>query len=308
LRRAIQKGRRTRLLLFLSDLGAALKRERVGGLSAEIAFFTTLALFPALLMLAATLGYLDAVIGRDLAQEAQSAVVDFANLIFTSEASGAIEAVEGLFEQGQTGVLTLASVGALLSLSRAFAGVIGALNLAYDCPERRTWWKRRLLGLGLALGALIMGAILISTVVIGPLLGRGDDIATLLGAEGIFRSGWRYARWPLAIVAVVAAATTLFHFAPNRGRTRWRDDIPGAIVATSLFFVTSFGVRVYVAVAGGANPVLGALGGFAIILIWIYLLAYSLLIGGEVNALLLRWQNGGGPPKAVASHVGDAYG
>lgn len=291
--------RRQRILSFLTELVQELKRERMGALAAEIAFFSMLSLFPGLLMLAASLGYLDALIGQDLAQEAKRAVLDFANLIFTQEASGAIEAVEGLFDSGQTGLLTVASVGALLSLSRAFSGVIDALNLAYDREERRSWWKRRLFGLGFALGALVMGTVLLATVVVGPLFGHGDDIASLIGVEGGFAFLWRYARWPVAALAVVAAITTLYHFAPNKGRTPWRADVPGAAVATGLSFLASFGVRVYVAIAGDTNPLLGALGGFSIILIWVYLLALSLLIGGEVNALLelRRGRRAGSEPK-----------
>lgn len=276
-------------LLFI-ELLSELKKDRVGALAAEIAFFATLALFPALLMLAALLGYLDALVGRDLAEQAKSAVTDFADLVFTNRASGAIEAVESLFEQGETGVLTIASLGALFSLSRAFSGVMVALNLAYDSRERRVWWKRRLLALALSIGGLVISAVLVSTVVLGPLLGQGENLATLIGADGDFRFVWRYLRWPVALVAVVAATTTLFHLAPNKGRSSWKADIPGAVLSTLLFFLMSFGVRIYVAIAGGTNPVLGTLGGFAIILIWIYLLSYSLLIGGEVNALLIEWK------------------
>lgn len=60
------------------------------------------------------------------------------------------------------------------------------------------------------------------------------------------------------------------------------------MVTTLLWIVTSLGLHLYVVLASRTNPVLGVLGGGLIVLLWAYLLALALLLGGELNATRLR--------------------
>ena len=124
--------------------------DRLPGLAAETAFFAVLSTFPALLVAGSLLGLLEAVVGQDVAQEAQDRVLDVLSLVLTDEASGVIDSVRSLFEDSRGGLLTFATVGALVSLSGAFGVAINALNLAHDAAETRTWLQRRLLGLAMA--------------------------------------------------------------------------------------------------------------------------------------------------------------
>ena len=56
---------------------------------------------------------------------------------------------------------------------------------------------------------------------------------------------------------------------------RWRDRLPGALFTTAAWVAVTFGFKLYVAVVGGANPVLGVLGGAIVSLTWLYLLAMT---------------------------------
>jgi hypothetical protein len=55
-----------------------------------------------------------------------------------------------------------------------------------------------------------------------------------------------------------------------------------------LWIVASLGFHLYLTIAAGANPVIGAFGGGVIVMTWTYLLCLALLLGGEFNALLER--------------------
>lgn len=267
-------------------------KDRVTGLAAEIAFFGVLSIFPGLLMVTAALGSLETLVGSDLAIQSKRQIVQFFDLILTSEASGAIEAIEALFEGGSGGVLTFASLFALVGLSRAFAVVVGALNLAYDSDERRPWLHRRLLGLGLSIGTIAMAAVTLILIVVGPLFGRGPDIAALFGLGDAFAFAWSVLRWPVAFVMLVAWATTLFYFGPAKPLPRWRDALPGGVITTVLWLVVSIGLNLYLRLAAGANPVFGVLGGGLILLIWLYLLSLALLLGGEANPIIAAYTQG----------------
>jgi len=260
-------------------------QDRLLGLAAETAFFAVLSIFPGLLVAAGLLGVLDSILGPDLAARAQEQVVSALDAVLTGQAAGAISSVESLFAQTRGQLLTLAAAGALVTLSGAFAVVINALNEAYDTVERRTWLRRRLLGLGMALGTLLAVALVLTALVVGPLFGTGHQLAELLGFGAVFRFMWNVLRLPVVIVVLFLWAAALFHFAPNR-RTDWRHAVPGAVVTTALWLLATAGFHAYIRVVAEGNPVLGAFGGGVIVMTWVYLLSIALLLGGEFNAVL----------------------
>lgn len=275
-------------LTVFTDLRKEIVEDRVTGLAAEVAFFAVLSIFPGMLMVAAALGNLELLVGGELATRSQAEIVRFLDLILTDEASGALGEVEALFEEGRPGILTAASVGALLALSRGFSAVIRALNLAHDTGEKRPWLRQRLLALGFALGSVVGASVTMTMVVLGPFLGGGDRLAGSLGIEDAFDTAWSWVRWPVAFLVMVTGAAILLHVAPCRERARWTADLPGAALTAILWLVVSLGFSAYLRLAPGANAVLGALGGGLILLVWLYLLSLSLLVGGELNALLNR--------------------
>jgi membrane protein len=267
------------------ELAHEWKTDRVGGVAAEIAFFGMLSLFPALLALTSVLGVLGSVTGQDVADRTETRVVDYLNDVLTDQADGTIDAVSQLFDQPSPGLLTFSLLLALWAASRGFAAVVRGLDIAYDLPEHRSWPRLRLVSIGLALGSVVVGALLLSMLVIGPLLGTGQNVASDLGLGRSFATFWDWVRWPVVVALALAWATTVFHVAPNH-RTRWRDDIPGAVVAALVWILVSVGFRTYLSLAGDANQVFGVLGGVLIALVWFYLLAVGLLLGGEVNAMI----------------------
>lgn len=261
--------------------------DRVLGLAAETAFFTVLSLFPALLIATGLLSLLDVILGAELARQTQDEVTGALNLILTDQASDTVATVEAFFEGSYGGLLTFASIGALVTLSGAWAVLIEALNLAYDTGEQRSWLRRRLLGLGLGVVTVLVVVVSLTVLVVGPLLGRGDDLAALVGLGDAFAWTWNLLRLPTLFVAVTAWIMFIFHVAPNR-RTRWRDTLPGAVSASVLWLLATAGFHLYLRLVGQGNPVLGAFGGGAIVMLWVYLLSVALLIGGELNAVLER--------------------
>jgi membrane protein len=261
--------------------------DRVPGLAAETAFFAVLSIFPGLVVAASLLGLLDVIVGEDLAARAENNVVSTLDLVLTDRASGAVSSIEDLFEQTRGEVLSVAAVTALGTLSGAFAVVINALNIAYDVKERRSWIRRRLLGLLMGVATMAVVALALTVLVVGPLLGHGEALADVVGLGGVFTFAWDVLRLPALVAGVVVWAASVFHYAPSRP-ARWRDALPGALATTVLWVVATAGLHVYLRVAAGANPVLGAFGGGAIVMIWVYLLSLALLLGGEVNATLDR--------------------
>ena len=64
------------------------------------------------------------------------------------------DTVRELFETPSGGVATVATLVALYTLSRAFGGLIRALDVAYEVNDSRPWWYLRIVALGLGIGTV----------------------------------------------------------------------------------------------------------------------------------------------------------
>ena len=276
-------------LSLVDDLRREWSRARVGGLSAEIAFFGLLGLFPAVLVFAAALGSLDVVIGAGAAADTEQWLLD--RVVETFGSDNTLRAtVEELFDRSNAGLITAGVVLTVYASSRGFTAVVGALDVTYGHEHRRSWFSTRVMGFVLTLFTVLVSALVAAMVVVGPLLGGGEELAERLGAGSVFTTAWDWFRWPVVFVVVVCWAASIYHFAPRR-RTPWRSDLPGAVVSTVWWLAVSLGFRVYLdAAASGMNAVFGLLGGALTLLVWLYLLAMGLLVGAEINSVLNdRW-------------------
>jgi membrane protein len=276
-----------RLVAFCRRLIRESIEDRLPGLAAEIAFFAVLGVFPALLLASGLLGVLDTVLGGRVGTTSLQRLVDSLDALVTPQAALLVVSVQNLLRVSGGQLVSLATLGGLITISGAFAVVVEALNLAYDAEERRGWLHRRLLGLAMGLGTVLAAALVLSVIVLGPVLGLGRELAELVGLGGEYGAAWTALRVPALAVGLVMWTATLFRLAPSRPG-RFRDQLPGAVLTTLLWIVASLGLHLYVTLASRTNPVLGVLGGGLIVLLWAYLLALALLLGGELNATRLR--------------------
>lgn len=287
---------------FARDLVREWREDRLPDLAAQVAFYAVLSLFPALLAFTATLSVLDSVVGSEIAQRAESRVIDFLTSILTDDASSTINAVAELFTEERPGLLTLSLLAALWTVTRAFAALVRALDVVYDLDDHRSWLSTRLTAIGLGLGSVVAGSVMVAVIVVGPLLGTGQELADDLGFGPTFGFLWDVLRLPAAFALLVLYAAMIFHVAPDHS-SPWRADVPGAVVTGVLWVTFSAGLRAYLAVAAAGNAVYGALGGVLVVLIWFWLLALAVMIGGQVNATM--WQRSGSAGVEGRAESGD---
>ncbi|MEZ5165066.1 MAG: YhjD/YihY/BrkB family envelope integrity protein [Acidimicrobiales bacterium] len=266
------------------ELAAEWSKDRGSGLAAEIAFFALLGFFPAVVALAAALGSAGAVLGDNAAAEIENWLVDQMIGVFGGDNS-LEQTVRHLFSSTNGGAFTAGAALAVYAASRGFTAVVTALDIAYDHQQTRGWLSTRLVGLALTVLSVVVAAIALFLVVVGPLLGSGSDLADRVGVAEEFGAIWTWLRWPVVFVVMVGWAATVYHVAPSH-RSPWRDELPGALLASVWWCVVTGGFSTYLSIASsGANAVFGFLGGAISLLFWLYLMAMGLLVGAEVNSI-----------------------
>jgi membrane protein len=251
------------------DLANEYRTDRVGDVAAAITFWTILSIPAAILALVSTLSSLDGIVGESTTSDVEREITDFITTTF-SDSEALNSTVNELFGTSSAGVATVATLVALFTLSRAFAGLIRALDVAYEVDEQRPWWLLRLTAIGLGLGTIFM-------------VTAGATMLALLPLGGILRF------FTLLIVplGLVGWAATVFHIGPNH-RTPWQYDLPGAVLTMIGWVAASQSFAFYVRISGQGNDVQTTVGAILLALTLMYLLSIVLLVGAELNDVLAR--------------------
>ncbi|NNE94839.1 MAG: YihY/virulence factor BrkB family protein [Acidimicrobiales bacterium] len=259
---------------FVWDVAKVWYHGGIGDLAAGVTFWILITVPAAVLTLVSSASFLDTFVGTSLDEEIRFEVLTFVNETFAEGADTARDAVNSLFQQPQTGVFTIAAGLTLFTISRGFAGMIRALDTVYDIEDGRPWYHTRFVGLILGLGTVL---ILVPMVLLEVLLWSRFDVP-LEGAVSAVLPGLILVGW----------ASLMFHYGPS-ARSKWRWDLPGAIVAAVFWWGLSEGFNRYVGLinlGGDSESVLAIIGGFLLALTWIWLAAQVLLIGAAVNFVL----------------------
>ncbi|MGF1473753.1 MAG: YihY/virulence factor BrkB family protein [Rubrobacteraceae bacterium] len=279
---------------FLSDMVSLLKyqtlkrtvvqinRDDIVGLAAQLAFYLTLGLFPFLLVIFSLLGTFssDRFADELLAYFVQVLPVQVYNMIDAYIA----DILRG--RNPAAGLLSFSIIGTLWVISNAFAALSRALNQAYDAEETRPFWKVRGLALLMALG--LSGIVFVALVLLiaGPNIGA--SIAGYFGFGGLFSVFWSLAQWVVALTILVVTFALLYYFAPDVEQPfRWIT--PGGFIAVILWILASLGFRLYVnSDFVSYNETYGSIGAAVILLLYLYIVSFSLLVGAELNAVLAK--------------------
>ncbi len=256
------------------NLVQEVKADYLPDLAASVTFYIVFALPAGTLAFVSLLGFSEGFLGEDLANDARQYALDY---IETSlgNSPALIETVNALFDQQRLGLVTIGLAVALWALSRAFAGVIRALNLVYDLEEPRAWAKQRLVALVTSIALL---------------LGLGAAVYAI--SQGLPA----LALFPVVIVAFA----TLYHSAPNH-MTPWSSDLPGALLTAVGWAIVLRGFGLYINLSSDGNSVLTTIASGLAFLTLLYLLMVIVLVGGEFNAVLLKFRNGAAERIEVSS-------
>jgi membrane protein len=254
-----------------------IKQDHVAIISAGVAFFGVLAIFPALLAIISIYGLLTS--PEEAARQIQEALG-----FLPDDATSLInEQVTKIAGSQDSTLGTGAIVGLLAALWSASSGMKAlneGMNVAYDEPETRGFLKKRGIAILMTLGGLVVVIFALIGIVGVPALIANLNWATPL--EVVISVGT-----VLVVAALfVVALAFVYRIGPNRDNPEWRWVSWGAVIATILWLIGSAAFSFYVDNFGTYNETYGSVAGVIVLLLWLFLSAFMVMLGAEINAEL----------------------
>ena len=197
--------------------------------------------------------------------------MDLLSYILPEQGESTIAEVVKMIGARRVGLLSIGFVTTLWLASTALEGVILSIDSAYGSERRRTVWKTWALALGLT---TMIGSLFLLTVL----------LASFGRPVGGFGLG-QFLHWLLASLFIFVVLELLYILAPSAPRAG-RFTIPGAIVATAISIVISWGLGFYYHhfAALHMGSLFGLLATPLAFMVWLYWSAAAILIGAEINS------------------------
>lgn len=252
--------------------------DNLGLVAAGVAFYCFLALVPLLGALVLTYGLVvePAEVTRHISAIASVIPAEAAKLI-DEQLVNVVNSASGKKGLGLAVALALALYGAM----KGAGAIITALGIVYEQPETRGFVRTTLLQLAMTLGAVLLAVALLAAASASAFL---EDLAGQLSSLAALAI--KVGAWLVTAAVATFGIAAVYRYAPARRSPRWTWLTPGSVFACVGLVLATLGFGIYAARFGDYNATYGSLGAVVVLLFWLYLSAYVVLLGAELNSEL----------------------
>ncbi len=263
------------VIQFFKQFVERFKEAEVPGLSAQLAYFFLLSIFPLLLFIVTLIGYFpldDRMIIDILADYLPDDVVLMIDQNLTQ-----------ILNNRSGSILSISILGTLWSASNGFNAITKSFNKAYQVETKRNFILGRLIAIGLML--TIVFAILLALLL--PVFGKVlmDFLSLYIPLPEGFLKSWNTLRWVSSSITFFIVFYLLYKLAPNKKFTE-HYALWGTLFATFSWQITSYAFSYYVETLGNFSITYGSLGTVIVLMIWFYLSGIIITTGGVINAVV----------------------
>jgi membrane protein len=267
---------------FLHDLWRKYQEDQVTILVSSLAYYTFFSFFPMLLVLASVIGFVYGT-GEENARlpRALLGILPFSSEYMANALDRIIHARRSLGLFG--------SVLLVWSATAAFDILQQILNRIHRAPAMRPLWRRRLLGLLLALILMLFIPLSVGIAALRPLIA-----GTLM--HHTFSGRWEPALLTLCMATLGIAFNfvlllTLYLFGPSV-RRHFPQTWAGALAGAVLWEISKTAFGIYVHSLSSYKMLYGSIGSVIAVLLWLYVSGTIFALGAEVNFVLAARRGG----------------
>jgi membrane protein len=263
-----------RLPPMLKDFADRWKRDRTALAAAGVTYHWFLAVFPLLFAVVATITLLGNAVSEDVVRTTIDQVAPAGADAFLNQLMANAHASSS--PQGVLSIVLAVAV-ALISTSSGMAALLQGMEVAAEAPPR-PFLHRRVLAFVLVIATLLLAA---AGVALGIIVGNLIGVAWLVGV--IHR---------VLVLVVVAAAIAAIWAARPTGTGPRRLWTVGSVLATVAIVGSSWAIAVFQKGFGGSFArTYGTLAQLVVLLIWFFVVALTVLVGAEIDAVRAHRSN-----------------
>lgn len=261
---------------ILKRVHAALSTNHVGLLAAGVAYYAFLSIAPLLAAVVLTYGLFGdpAMVGRHM-QAIISVVPADAARIINDQLLGVVNTAKPAIGFGLVTALVIAVYGA----TRAASAIMEALNIVYGQKERRGIVAFYRVSMGITFSAVL---VVVAGVFTATVIGLIQTWLRGLGPGVLFAI--KATTWICAGLLASVIFGLIYRFGPNRRQAQWQWLTVGSVTATLFWLLVTLGVSFYVSTFGKYNETYGSLGAVVVLQLWLFVSAYVVLLGAQINA------------------------
>lgn len=255
-------------------------------LAAAISYYVLFSILPLAIFIVSIFGLV--LSSNDLRNAIVDRVLETVPLTQTEGRSAVIDALDNV-KRVSGPVAALGLIGTLFTASSVFASIRKSLNTIWKVQEQRPFAQAKLVDFGQVglLGVMLLAS-MFATAVLRLIRHTSAKYVGPLAGSNPF---WQLP--PIVVPAILTLVTflLLYRIVPAV-RPRWRDIIPGALLATLLFEALKNSFAFYIANFNNFDVVYGSLAGALLFLFYTFLSSNILLIGAEVSRTMQRYHAG----------------
>jgi len=255
-------------------------------LAAAISYYILFSVVPLFIFFVSVFGFF--LNNANLRADLVDRIINFVPLSST-EGRSSVENILNSVKSASGPGAVIGAIGTMWAGSAVFASVRKSLNRVWATRDHRAYLHQKLIDLmQVGFVGLLLIASLSATAILRVLRSNAPGGVTLLrGSSPV----WELPAILLPSLLTIALFLFLYRVVPAI-RPRWRDIIPGALVATLLFEVLKNTFAIYVAYFNNFDVVYGSLAGLLLFLVYNFLGANIILIGAELSFALQRYHAG----------------
>jgi membrane protein len=249
--------------------------DHVQVLSAGIAFYFFLALFPTI---AAAISIYGLVMEPAQVEQQMSQLANILPSQAHEMISGILKDNAGKAKQTLGWSLAISILFSLWSANKGTKAVFEGVNIAYDEIDERSFFKKNAITLLFTLGGIIIGFICITLVVGFPAFIKN------IGLPSTVQTIIQLLRWPLMAIIIIFPLAAIYKVAPDRDNPQFKWTSWGAVIATLFWLAGSLLFSLYVNKFGSFDKTYGSFATVIILMLWFFLTAFIVLLGAEINS------------------------
>jgi membrane protein len=243
--------------------------------STSLSFTFFLALFPSIVFIFTLIAYLP------ISNSHQSIMLFFEKLLPTVAYQAVQATLIDILKNQRSGLLSLGFLTAMYFSTNGFVSLMNALNRYGKQKETRTFWKKRVVAIVLALVVSVSLLLAVGLITIGNFSIRYLDKLAYFPSK-ITPVLLLLLNMSIVATLVLFFVSLIYYLAPNSNKA-WRFISPGSLFACIIILVTTLGFSTYINAFNTYNKVYGSIGVLVVIMLLIYINTYILLLGYEFN-------------------------